>query len=246
MSVGLCAYAITREHVLAPLSPVGIRLITHRGLGLVVAEVELAPFAALGADPARWTAEPAEDDPLVVLARRHDVVVRAVFEHQPVLPLRFGTILRDEQAAVRLLANHHGEASTWLGRVDGHREWGVRARAAAPGKPAATPTDGLSGTEYLAMRRNRLTAAARTRRDAFTAAEALHEELTRHATECVPRKRKTATPLLDAAYLVPVNAEPAFHDETTRHDELAVEVTGPWPPYSFVRLELSAEEVAHA
>lgn len=240
MSEGLCAYAITRDHVLDPVRPVGIRLIIRHGLALVVAEVELAPFADLAAEPAAL----AEDDPLVMLARRHDVVVRAVFEHQPVLPLRFGTILRDEQAAAHLLANYHDEASTWLDRVDGHREWGVRARATAPGKPAESPAEGMSGTEYLTMRRNRLAAAARGRRDAVTAAEELHTGLTRHAAETAPRGG--TAPLLDAAYLVPVAEEAAFHAESTRHPELAVEVTGPWPPYSFVRLELSAEEAAHA
>lgn len=242
MSRGLCAYAITVRH---DLDTAGVELVACRGLALVVAEMDLAPFAELEARPEHWAKEPDENDPLVVLARRHDVVVRAVFEHHPVLPLRFGTILWDEQAAVRLLTDHHDEARDWLARVDGHREWGVRARLTHPGKPAETPTEGLSGTEYLAMRRDRLAAAARTRRDGTAAATALHEALSRHATETTTRRRP-AGPLLDNAYLVPAGAEPAFHAETTKFCELAVEVTGPWPPYSFVRLELSSEEVAHA
>jgi gas vesicle protein GvpL/GvpF len=246
MSRGLCAYAITRDHPLDPTGPREIRLISHEGLGLVVAEVDLAPFAELETDPAHWVKEPAEDDPLVVLAYRHDVVVRAVFEHEPVLPLRFGTVLRDERAAVRLLTDHHAEASTTLDRVDGHREWGVRVRLAHPGTPATVSTEGMSGTEYLAMRRDRLAAAARTRRDGSAAAAALHEALAGHAAESLQRTRKSATPLLDAAYLVPAGAEPVFHAEAARHEELAVEVTGPWPPYSFVRLALSTGTVAHA
>jgi hypothetical protein len=208
--------------------------------------VELAPFAELEKDPAHWATEPSEDDPLVMLARRHDVVVRAVFEHHPVLPLRFGTILRDDQAAARLLTDHHDEAVDWLDRVAGQREWGVRARQARPDTPTETPTEGLSGTEYLAMRRNRLAAAARTRRDGSTAAAALHQALAGHATESVPHTRKSGMPLLDAAYLVPAGVEAAFTTEPARYPELAVEVTGPWPPYSFVRLELSTEAVAHA
>jgi hypothetical protein len=239
---GLCAYAITRDHQAAP----DVRLVRHDGLALVVAEVDLAPFAELEANPAQWAKEPDENDPLVVLARRHDEVVRAVFARNPVLPLRFGTILRDEAAAVRLLADHRDEAIAWLDRVEGHREWGVRARLPHPGKPAEVPEEGLSGTEYLAMRRDRLAAAARTRRDGSTAAAALHHALSRHATETAHRTRKSAVPLLDAAYLVPVAAEPAFHAEAKAHDELAVEVTGPWPPYSFVRLEFVTEAVAHA
>jgi len=242
MSRGLCAYAITREHTPDP----DVRLVTHDGLALVVAEVDLAPFAELEANPAQWTKEPDDDDPLVVLARRHDAVVRAVFARNPVLPLRFGTILRDEMAAVRLLTDNHEQAAAYLDRVAGHREWGVRARLPHPGQPAEARTEGLSGTEYLAMRRDRLAAAARTRRDGSAAAAALHEALSRHATESVHRTRKSAVPLLDTAYLVRVDAEPAFHEEAQAHEELAVDVTGPWPPYSFVHWELNTEAVAHA
>lgn len=239
MGRGLCAYAITREHELDPAGPHKVDLVTHGGLAIVVGEVEPAQFAGLEADPTRHRSE---EDPLIMLARRHDVVVRAVFEHHPVLPLRFGTLVRDEEAARRLLADHHGEARAWLNRVDGHREWSVRARLPHPGKPAEITPDGLSSTEYLAVRRNRLATAARKRRDAGAAATALHEALSRHATETVQRHR--AAPLLDAAYLVRTSRESAFGLEAKRHEELAVEVTGPWPPYSFVRLELPT--VAHA
>lgn len=244
MSRGLCAYAITLAHALESPFPEEVTLIEHGGLALVVAEVDLAPFAELAAKPAQWTKEPDENEPLVLLARRHDTVVRAVFERHPVLPLRFGTILRDEPAARQLLTAHHDEATAWLDRVDGHREWGVRARLAHPEKPAEVSTEGMSGTDYLAMRRDRLAAAARTRRDGSTAAAVLHEALCRHAAETVHRAKKSTAPLLDAAYLVPEGAEPEFHAETEHHEELAVEVTGPWPPYSFVRLELNTEAVA--
>jgi len=242
---GLCAYAITREHTLDLVGAPDVRLVTHQGLALVVAEVDLAPFVELEANPTQWAKEPSEDDPLVVLAKRHDEVVRAVFGHHPVLPLRFGTILRDEQAATRLLTDHHTEAREGLDRVEGHHEWGVRARLPHPGKPAEMSTEGMSGTDYLTMRRDRLAAAARSRRDSSAAATALHEALSLHATETVHRTKKSA-PLLDAAYLVPIAAEPEFHAEAKRYGDLAVEVTGPWPPYSFVRLELTTEAVAHA
>jgi hypothetical protein len=242
-SRGLCAYAITRAY---EPGPPDVGLVTHQGLALVVAEVDLAPFVELEENPARLAKEPSEDDPLVVLARRHDAVVRAVFEHHPVLPLRFGTILRDEQAATRLLTDHHVEATERLDRVDGHREWGVRARLPHPVKQAEMSTEGMSGTDYLAMRRDRLAAAARTRRDGSTAATALHEAFSRHAKESVRHERNSSVPLLDAAYLVATKAEPEFHAEAKRHGELTLEVTGPWPPYSFVRLELSVEAVTHA
>jgi hypothetical protein len=240
MSRGLCAYAITREHELDPAGPHGVMLVTHDGLALLVAEVELEAFAGLETTRARVARPSSEEDPLIMLARRHDVVVRAVFEHHPVLPLQFGTTLRDEESARQLLADHHAEAQAWLTRVDGHREWSVRARLPHPGEPAELAPDGLT----LAARRDRLAAAAKKRRDGGAAATTLHEALSRHATEAVHRQRKSAAPLLDAAYLVRTAREPAFHLEAKGHEELEVEVTGPWPPYSFVRLELPT--VAHA
>lgn len=207
MNRSLCAFAIIRAP--APTLP-DVTLIEHGGLVLVVAEVAS-------------TEQPSGDDPLV----------RALFEHQPVLPLPFGTVLRDEAAATRLLTDHHDEASASLDRVDGHREWHVLARLPRPASPAELP-EGMSDTEYLAVRRDRLAAAARIRRDALTAATVLHEALSSHAAETV--RRDKPTPLLDAAYLVPVDAEPAFHTEAAGHEELVVEITGPLPPYSFARL----------
>jgi hypothetical protein len=243
MSRGLCAYAITRDHTPDPAGPVDVRLVRHAGLALLVTEVDLEPFDGLATR--RWQVLPDEEDPLVMLARRHDVVVRAVFEHHPVLPLRFGTTLRDDAAALRLLTDHHDEAATWFTRVEGHREWSVRARLPHPGKPTELSTEGMSGTEYLAMRRDRLSAHARMRRDGLAAAGALHHALSQRATDTVRRPRMSSVPLLDAAYLVRDDGEAAFRAETECHQELAVEVSGPWPPYSFVRLRLP-EAVAHA
>jgi hypothetical protein len=257
MTLGLCAYAITRDHDLdlGGSPDPDVRLLAHRGLGLVVADVELTRFAELDSDPGRATGEPAEDDPLVVLARRHDAVVRAVFERQPVLPLRFGTVLRDPAAAMRLLADRHELATSRLNRVAGHREWGVRARRTQPAQPDddAIRLDGLSGTEYLTLRRKRLAAAEHSQRRGSEAAAVLHAALARHATDTAPRARRSPALLLDTAYLVPTSEEAAFHTEVERqHDPGTVEiaVTGPWPPYSFARLELSAGDgtkaVTHA
>lgn len=241
MSRGLCAYAITRDHAPDPAGPVDVRMIRHAGLALLVTEVDLEPFAEL--DTRRLTTTLNENDPLVMLARRHDVVVRAIFERHPVLPLRFGTTVPDDASALRLLADHYGEAGEWLDRVDGHREWAVRARLPHPGKPAELAPD-VSGQDYLAARRDRLSAHARLRRDGLTAADALHHALAQRAADTVRRPRMSSVPLLDAAYLVRADAEPAFRAEIECHRELAVEVTGPWPPYSFVRLRLP--DVAHA
>lgn len=221
--MSLYAYAITRDR---PIELDGPWLIGHRGLALVVADVDLDRFTGLEFD------DPAEDSPLAVLAREHDTVVRAVFRHEPVLPLRFGTVLESADAALRLLAARHEEALVRLDQLAGRQEWGVRLRAAAPEPPQL---DGLSGTAYLMARRRNLTAADDARRDAT----AVHEELTRRAAEST-RRDPAGDVLLEAAYLVDVPLEDDFHASVHRLTSgLSVEITGPWPPYSFTRMELA-------
>jgi hypothetical protein len=238
---GLYAYAITREYERDPLAmpDSGVHTVEHRGLAVVVAEVDLAPFTELSANTEPWTAAPAADDPLVVLARRHDDVVRGVFERRPVLPLRFGTILRDHDAAVRLLTDRYPEARELLDLVAGHREWGVRARRTRPPEPEPKPADGLSGTEYLALRGRKLAATKESRDREADSAAAVHTALTAHATACAARPKRDPALLSDTAYLVAEDRESAFHTEVTRFDGIsgiALEVTGPWPPYSFADL----------
>ncbi|MFS8102463.1 GvpL/GvpF family gas vesicle protein [Lentzea alba] len=225
MSLGLYAYAITRDR---PIDLAGPHLIGHRGLALVVAEVEVERFTGLELD------EPTEDSPLAVLARYHDAVVRTVFQREPVLPLRFGTVLDGVDAAVRLLSARHEEARAWLDRVGGRREWGVRVRAA---ERAPVNLDALSGTAYLTQRRERLAAADAVRRGAA----AVHEALVRRSAENACRELGGDL-LLEAAYLVDAESEEDFHADAHRLTGelgLSVEITGPWPPYSFTRVEFA-------
>src|SRR5207248_3773279 len=165
----LCAYVITRngpcDYGLDPAP----WLVGHGDLGIVVSEIEPEVFEQI--DPM----DPA-DGGLVRLARRHDEVVRAVFRQAPVLPLRFGTVLAGTDAAVRLLRRSYDQALPCLAQIEGHREWGVRARLAGASQ-ARDDLTGLSGTEYLTLRRERLTSARRSRQSAAEAVGLLHTAL---------------------------------------------------------------------
>jgi hypothetical protein len=225
MRRGLYAYAITRARRIDLEGP---WLIAHQGLALVVAEVDLDRFTGLECD------EPDENSPLAVLVRDHDAVVRTVFRYEPVLPLRFGTVLGGADAAVQLLGARHVEALAWLDRVEGRREWGVRIRAA--GREPVN-LDGVSGTAYLVQRRAQLAAAENARRDAAV----VHQELARRAAGSTFRDL-AGDLLLEAAYLVDSGSEEDFQAEAHRLTGelgLSAEITGPWPPYSFTRVEFA-------
>jgi hypothetical protein len=238
---GLCVYAITRGQewgrFLAPELHTGLAptLISNNGLGLVVAEVDLALFGEVNA-------ESAEDSLLATLAREHDAVVRAVFEHEPVLPLRFGTIVADAAAARKLLAGKHDEVSLWLDRVAGHREWGVRVEYDDTPERADIPLAGISGADYLRMRQQ----SQMSWQKRASTVQSLHVELAQHATSAANRERPRA--LLDAAYLVPQVNEDEFRAaaaglcQEVQQLGATVHATGPWPPYSFTRIELAVHQ----
>jgi hypothetical protein len=187
----------------APIPAKPLRMLTHGELSLVVADTNPVEFV-----------EPA----MLGLVRRHHEVVRAIFHHAAVLPLRFGTLFPNDDAARESLRLCHHEAVANLTALAGHREWGVRVRR--PGAPAA----GLSGTEYLAMRRRE--------RDGVH----LHQRLVRHASRSTLR-RHGGEMRLDAVYLVPRIGEKAFLAEVEQIDG---DATGPWPPYSFSELRTAA------
>jgi hypothetical protein len=153
---------------------------------------------------------------------QHEAVVESLMEERDLLPMRFGTLVEDDDAAVRALEERREELRAGLDRVRGAVELAVRAEAMPGGD--TTPA-GPSGAEYL---------RARTKRT--EAARLLHEPLAFLARES---KVQQGPELLRAAYLVDRDAVEAFVGLVKRlqdtHEGLRVLCTGPWPPYSFAQ-----------
>lgn len=240
---GLYVYAITRTPAVDFTGVTAIDperppdLLRHNGITLVVSDVDVSVLRSLPTD------DLSETSMLATLVRRHDDVVRAVFAQAPVLPLRFGTVVTDRTAATELLAHHHREATELLDRVAGRREWGVRLRIEESGEqPEAEEPDepAASGTEYLARRRTALTARENRDRARRAALDSAHTALDRLADDSTTRTAQGRSVLLDAAYLVGTGQEDTFFAEVDRQRQavreqgIGLDVTGPWPPYSFV------------
>jgi len=187
-----------------------------------------------------------ESGRLATLARGHDAAVRAAAGSGPVLPLRFGTVVADEAAARRLLREHGASAREQLRRIAGTREWGVKLVRRLDDEPAqvgSRPSErrGVTGTEYLARRRQALERHENAETTAERAADVLQETLRPHVTECLRRGGSPGSSLLlDLAFLVPLEDETAFLAAAAElgdgFEGFGVEVSGPWPPYSFVSL----------
>ena len=249
------AYAVTRADLHYPADGPSlsagrrIHLVRHGDLGLLVSPVTTAELE-VDADDLSETGR------LAVLARGHDAVIRAAADEGPVLPLRFGTVVPDEDAARTLLRTHAASAREQLQRIGTAREWGIRlVRTLTPGaEPAfagSAAADGLSGTEYLSRRRQALQRVDDLTRTAAEEGDRMQDVLSAHATESLRRGGAPGSSmLLDMVYLVPTQTESDFLAEVERLTDdlrargLALELTGPWPPYSFAVLVPEASDGA--
>lgn len=259
-SDGVWVHAVTRdlrtEHLagLTGVADAQVRPLEVDGLVAVVSPVDLAEY---GEQALRRNLEDLAW--LERVAREHHRVAGALARFGPVVPARLATVHRDESGLRAELAQRSADLVAALDRVDGRSEWGVKAYAvtAAPATDVADPgastmaTAG-AGRAYLQRRREQLAASESAERAATGAAEQVHAVLTRHAEAgrlYAPQDRGlsgVAEPMvLNGAYLVRKEAARDFprlvEALAERHPAVRLELTGPWPPYSFAGVDDEGE-----
>ncbi|MGS2613153.1 GvpL/GvpF family gas vesicle protein [Micromonospora sp. LZ34] len=220
----------------APVRPV-------RAAGLT-AVVSTAPLAEYGEDALRRNLEDLAW--LERAARAHHAVVDALARRGPVVPARLATVHHDDARVAGQLAARRAELTGLLDRLTGRGEWGVKGYQVpgAPPRMAEPAGAGGVGAAYLRRRRAQLTAREEGQRIAAEAAAAVHDALAGYAVAArrhAPQDRRLSgapTPMvLNGAYLVESGRLDGFTELVAalaeRHPELRLELTGPWPPYSF-------------
>ncbi|WP_042364565.1 GvpL/GvpF family gas vesicle protein [Streptacidiphilus neutrinimicus] len=217
-----------------------LRLLDVPGLAAVAGSVPRADFdeEALNAhiqDPA-W---------LERAVRDHHRVVCVLGRTHRVLPMRFATLCQDDARAVELLTERHDRLLAAVDHVSGRTELGVKAWSAPRGAEASGPADGQSpGAAYLSRLRARRDERDRATQAAMEQASRVHARLAGVAADWVqhPPQPGEATGrdepmLLNCAYLVDDDRLPGFRSAVdamaAETAELTLELTGPWPPYSF-------------
>jgi hypothetical protein len=190
-------------------------------------------------------------------ARAHEAVLEALIESTTVVPTRLCTIFRDEKQVREMMAREGPALVEALGRLEGKAELGVkafaepdaleraadeRAKESAEGEPLAP------GAAYMDRRRRE----ARAREDAEEIADgwaqSIHQRLAGCAAEALlnPLQRRELSGhegdmLLNGVYLVEHEEVERFRElvselgEDYRGRGVAVELTGPWPAYNFVK-----------
>ncbi|MFE4498467.1 GvpL/GvpF family gas vesicle protein [Rhodococcus sp. NPDC056743] len=254
---GVWLYAITSESidVRSLASVVGVagevvRVVQSAGLAAIVGSVDLDEF---GEGPLRRHLE--DLDWLAATARAHERVVSAVLRCGPTIPLRLATLYLDDDRIRSLLEVEHEKLRAALRSVSGRSEWGVKgygdARALAQTSPQKQAEPGASGkgTAYLLRRRAELTAQQDVERRAAAEADDIHAALLERAVDGLRRpvtdpvlSGKRAWMIFNGTYLVD---DDRVDDFTTfvaaldaERDGVTVELTGPWPPYSFAGIDM--------
>jgi glycosyltransferase involved in cell wall biosynthesis len=143
--------------------------------------------------------------------REHQRVVERAMRRGTVLPLPYGVIFRGRGALIRFLEDQYLVLDEGLALFEGH--WEVRLHIATAGADAGP--------------------------DLVDLGISLYTELRRHARAAVPFPRDGSR-VLSAAFLVQRSGWIDFVEHVdelgSRHPDLDLDVTGPWPPYDFVRL----------
>lgn len=190
-------------------------------------------------------------------ARAHEAVLEALIGSTTVVPTRLCTIFRDEKQVREMMAREGPALVEALGRLEGKAELGVkafaepdaleraaieRAKEGAEGEPLAP------GAAYMDRRRREARARENAEEIADGWAQSIHQRLAGCASEALlnPLQRRELSGhegdmLLNGVYLVESEEMERFRElvsgleEDYRSRGVAVELTGPWPAYNFVK-----------
>lgn len=194
------------------------------------------------------------------ILQSHEEIVDAFMRYTTVVPFQFGTILKNEAAVCRMLQEHDQKFKNLLTRFAGRVEWGLKVyadqqefidyslRFEPEFKELAQERAGLSrGIAYLLGRKieaelkdkavNRL--AAIGERIFLAVSKAACEEKL-HKTQPQQLSGKKKEMILHAVYLVDKARSATFCQlgehaiSDYRAMGLDLEISGPWPPYSFI------------
>lgn len=152
--------------------------------------------------------------------QRHFQIVDALFGQDAVLPAPVGTVFRSVEVLQRWMDLHYVALSDALAWVNDRVAARVHMSSTeASAEPEMSPDTAVIATEVV-------------------------RSLRRRAVASVPLRSEQQPNMVSTAFLVERELwqefADAIADEQERHQPLKIALTGPWPPYDFVRLQFGA------
>lgn len=263
--IGLYLYCIMQEDVIINMDQRGIDSryslfsIPYKDLAAVVSKVELGKFklhttAASNEVDMGWIEEK---------ARTHERIVEQLMKDNDLLPAKFCSIVSSEEGLKAFLADNYHEYVRAFQRLKGREEWSVKAYLSieklkqfiADNTPEIRERiemlSFMSDTStYLIKRKIDNMISERTDKH-FEALVVYIAKALRAVSECEafsklesPKCQQMENPIVfKASYLVEKAMLQSFNQQLNElSDELepegiTFEISGPWPPYTFVKDE---------
>jgi hypothetical protein len=178
----------------------------------------LTHYRALGAivEPAPYSVASLDDGELATYQR----VLEEVHSHTSVLPAPPGTVFQSQSTLTRWLELHYFTLTEALSVIEGHAAARVSVKTQGKHEPEAQKTFAALAAESLRLLRSQAA-----------------------ATVTLPRADEDDEDgvIARASFLIDSQRWDAFNDtvskEAQRQSALDFHVTGPWPPYDFVRMQ---------
>ena len=175
----------------------------------------------------------------------HESIVERWIGAQAVVPMKLFTIFENDERALTYVRQQRRRLDRIIRRVAGRCEWGVRIRLASPPAPEQRPKRAMSGTGYLAAKKEVRDTARDQAKRGHSHANAVFATLASKAAEAERHSPPAggsvpSRVLLDAAFLVDTGRVEPFRAVTRRltrelkGEGFSLELTGPWPPYNFI------------
>jgi hypothetical protein len=235
-----------------------IYAVRARDMCLLVSKIDVPAFQRQVGDlfAALHRAEESARSGVESILRLHEAVVDLLRQQTTVVPFKFGTILKDEQAARQLLHDCAEQFTKLLAKFTGKAEWGLKVYAdrqtltrylASPAQAGHDPADGQvqsRGLAYLHRKKREAQTQELVSAQLAAISEAIWQQMGAYAEEaCIhetlPRTLTGHEMILNAAYLLADTHSAHFCQqgevlkETYQALGLDLEISGPWSAYSF-------------
>lgn len=190
-------------------------------------------------------------------AMAHQEVVNAALKFsKSVIPCRFRTLFLDDEKILALLKKHYALLDAQLARLEGKIEVSVQVifnqrestRSVSTAIPETPKAEGqkeslMDGINYLLKKKERFDAIKELSEKADRFSREMNQAMSPLWSEVKVQKRSTdKTLLLSLCYLVDQQNLSSFKQVYQKfkreNPSLKLLYTGPWPPYSFVDLNL--------
>lgn len=265
---GLYAYGLVEKSPHQPLDIVGIdkknKVFAIKGndLCVIVSEINISQFqeqvknlyAALSQTPGMIQNQQGE------ILQAHEHVIDTIMQHTTIVPLKFGTILKDEQAAQTLLAEQGERFKSLLATFQGKVECGLKIYVdkrlvlqqmmhSEHEYDSSQPLleSRSKGAAYLLARKKEEQLKDRVNAELLHVADHIFHTFGQAACDMkqnspLPAKTtgKKKEMILNAAYLVEQEQVAAFYEQAkslaAHYASIKpdLEFSGPWPPYNFM------------